>query len=229
MIRAIALDVDGTITYQNRQLDVSAVGAIRKAEESGIPVCLATGNVLCFARTASVLFGTSGPLIAEDGGVVYDQSDAEEYILGDAEEADEGIKILEEELEDIQHTTTSLRRRTGRTLERTIDVQKATEILRENELSVTAVDSGFAIHVKDPKVNKGKALRKAASILGISPSEMAAIGDAPNDVEMLQSAGLSFTPANASSEAKKISSHTAEEPHGRGVKEVVDLILEKRE
>lgn len=229
MIRAITLDIDGTITDQNRELDISAVKAIRKAEEAGVPVCLATGNVLCFARTALVLLGTSGPLIAEDGGVVYNQPGGEKHILGEIEEVDKGIELLEEEIGNIQHTETSLRRNAGRTLERNIDASEAIEIFQKEGLDLTAVDSGFAIHVKDSSVNKGEALKKVSSILDVSISEIASIGDAQNDVEMLKLSGLSFTPSNASSEAKKASSSTTEKQYGEGVKEAIDSILEERE
>lgn len=230
MIRAIAIDIDGTITDQNRRLDVSAVGSIRKAESSGIPICLATGNILCFARATSVLLGTSGPLLAEDGGVIFNQRTEEEYVLDNrSDELEKGIKLLQGKFGNIQHTFSSLRRQTGRALERTLDPKKASEIFRKNGLNIVAIDSGFAIHIKDPTINKGKALKKIASILEISLSEMAAIGDAQNDVEMLRLAGLSFTPANASSEAKEASTHTTEDAHGKGVKEAIDLILREND
>lgn len=230
MIRAISLDIDGTITDQNRRLDISSVGAVRKAEDSNIPICLATGNILCFARATSVLLGTSGPLIAEDGGVIFDQRTKREYVLDDkSDELEKGIKILEDEFGKVEHTLSSLKRRTGRAFEKTFDVKKASKIFREKGLSIVAIDSGFAIHIKDPTINKGKALKKIASILGISPSEIAAIGDAQNDLEMLKSASISFALANACPEAKEISTHTTKNVHGEGVNEAIELILQEND
>lgn len=225
----MALDIDGTITKQNRQLDISAIKAIRKAEEAGISIYLATGNILCFARTASVLLGTSGPLIAEDGGIVYDQSNGKKHILGGIEEIDKAVNLLKKEFDNVQQTETSDMREAGRTLKRTVDVEEAKDLFRKHDLNVTVVDSGFALHIKDSKVNKGNALEKAASISKCSTSELAAIGDAPNDVEMLQVAGLSFTPANASPEAKKASTYTTDSSYGAGVREAVNHILEGRD
>lgn len=226
MIKAIALDIDGTITDDERELDVAAVGPIREAEKSGVPICLATGNVLCFARAASVMLGTTGPLISEDGGVVYGQEASERHILGGVKEVDEGIKVLEKEYKDIIHTETSQRRHAGRTLERTIDADEAEELLQGKGLNVRVVDSGFAIHIRPFGVSKGDGLRKVASILGVSSSEIAAIGDAPNDIEMFEYAGISYTPANASPKAKKASSFTMEGRFGSGVKEAIEDILE---
>lgn len=226
VIRAIALDIDGTITNQDRELDIEGVKAIRKAEKNHISVCLATGNVLSFARTSSILLGTSGPLIAEDGGVVYDKKDGKKYVLGNVEEVDEAIEILNNEFENIEHTDSSLTRLTGRTLERTINAQEVNRILQVNGSDVVAVDSGFAIHLKDPPVNKGEALKKVASLLECPISETAAGGDAENDVEMLRAAGWSFAPVNASPGAKEASKYVSEEPHGRGVNKAIERIIE---
>lgn len=229
MIHAIALDIDGTITFDNRQLDIISVKAIRKAEKSNVRICLATGNILCFVRTSALLLGTTGPLIAEDGGVIYDQDRNEELILGSTEEVDEAIELLERRQGEVQHTDTSRMRHTERTLERTFDSSQATEMFSDKGLNVRAVDSGFAIHVKNLEINKGEALKKVASILGCSLSEIAAIGDGQNDVEMLQSAGLSFVPANACPEAKNASDRVMEKPYGSGVREAINRILKNQE
>ena len=47
--KAVVVDVDGTITYSDRSLDFRAVEALRSLQ---VPVVIATGNVLCFARAA---------------------------------------------------------------------------------------------------------------------------------------------------------------------------------
>ncbi|KXB08386.1 hypothetical protein AKJ58_00065 [candidate division MSBL1 archaeon SCGC-AAA385D11] len=229
MIEAIAIDIDGTITHSNRQLDIAAVDPIRRAEKMGLRVIVATGNVLCFAEATSTLLGTTGPLIAEDGGVVYDKSEDQEYVIGNTEKVDEGVKLLEERFEHLQHTRTSKTRHAGRTLERTFDVNKALEVLREAGLDLQVVDSGFAIHIKDPEISKGNALKIVASLLGISTSEIAAIGDAPNDVEMLRNAGLSFAPSNSHPKAKAACSYALDAPHGKGVKKAITKILKERD
>lgn len=226
MIKAIALDIDGTITYQNRQLDIRALKAMEKAKKNGITICLATGNILCYARTSSILLGTEGPLIAEDGGVVFDKKSKEEYVLGGVDEVERGIGILEEKLGSIKHADSSMDRLAGRVLERTFDTRNANSIFQEEGLDITAVDSGFAIHVKDANVNKGRALKKVASLLGYPISDIAAGGDAKNDIEMLKTAGWGFVPANASSEVKEASSFVAKDKYGAGVEEGINRIVE---
>lgn len=44
-IKAIAVDVDGTITDKDRKICISAIEAIRSAEELKIPTIIVTGNI----------------------------------------------------------------------------------------------------------------------------------------------------------------------------------------
>jgi len=226
LIEAMAIDIDGTMTYRDRKLDVAAVDAVRRAEAAGLPVVLATGNVICFAEAAAVLLGTSGPIIAEDGGIVFDRVSGGEYVLGDRVEAERGLAALRRTFGDLRQTRSSGMRLTGLTLERTITAEQAMDVLRREGLRLIAVDSGFAIHIKDPEVNKGNALRKVASLLKISTAEIAAVGDALNDIEMLEVAGVSFAVANSDELVKRACTHVTSEPYGRGVAEAVEKVLE---
>ena len=43
--RVVVIDIDGTITDGKKHLSTEAVQAVRRLEDAGIPVVLATGNV----------------------------------------------------------------------------------------------------------------------------------------------------------------------------------------
>jgi hypothetical protein len=228
LIRFVAVDIDGTLTFRDRKLDIAAVGALRKAESSGLPVVLATGNVLAFAEAAATLLGTSGPLIAEDGGIVFDPATGREYMLGDRVEADRGLAALELKFGPLQQTRSSAARLTGLTLKRKIAAEQVNEVFRREGFALVAIDSGFAIHLRNPSVNKGNALRKVASLLKVSLVEVAAVGDGPNDIEMLEVAGLSFAVANSDEAVKRVCTYVTDEPHGKGVAEAIEKILSLR-
>ncbi len=225
LIRLIAVDIDGTLTFKDRKLDLAAVEAIRKAESSGLPVVLATGNVLTFAEAAATMLGTSGPLIVEDGGIVFDLSARQEHVLGGRVEADRGLAALERTFGSLKQTRSSRARLTGLTLERTIPVEEVRKVLQREGFSLVAVDSGFAIHIRSPEVNKGNALRKVSLISRVPLAEIAAIGDGPNDIEMLQVAGLSFAVANSTDEVKRVCTHVTTSPYGKGAAEAIESIL----
>ena len=63
------------------------------------------------------------------------------------------------------------------------------------------------IQLMNPAISKAMALNKVAASFGISPDEVLAIGDAPNDVHMLQWAGIAAVPENGWKEAKEVA-HT---------------------
>ncbi len=60
------------------------------------------------------------------------------------------------------------------------------------------------INVLAPEVSKGEALRVLASHLGISLTEIIAIGDGPNDISLLSSAGLAIAMGDAPDELKAV-------------------------
>ena len=74
-IEAIAVDIDGTITDDERKICISAIEALRKAEEAGLPTIIVTGNVVNYAYATEVLIGCSGGLVAENGGIVFKEGE----------------------------------------------------------------------------------------------------------------------------------------------------------
>lgn len=228
MIKLLAVDVDGTITFNDRRLDIIAVEALRRAEASGLRVILSTGNIAEFAEAACVLIGTSGDFIAEDGGVVFDRESGEEIVLGGKEEAERGLSALREVFPSVMETRNSWKRLTGVTIERNISTGDARRVFVERGLNLVAVDSGFAIHIREPEVNKGNALQLLTKRKKVAMAEVAAIGDGPNDVEMLEKAGISFAVGNSSEEAKRVATHVLKEEYGRGVANAVETLLRMR-
>jgi hydroxymethylpyrimidine pyrophosphatase-like HAD family hydrolase len=58
-----------------------------------------------------------------------------------------------------------------------------------------------------PNAGKGKALATVAQSLGVKRSEVLAMGDAPNDLDMLAWAGTTVTLDNAWDEVKRVAQH----------------------
>jgi hydroxymethylpyrimidine pyrophosphatase-like HAD family hydrolase len=56
-------------------------------------------------------------------------------------------------------------------------------------------------------------------------AEIAAIGDGPNDIEMLSVAGISFAVANSADEVKRVCTHVTASPYGAGAAEAIETIL----
>ena len=69
--RVVAVDIDGTLTDDQKHLNLEAVKALRALEAHGIPVVLATGNVRPITYGLWRFMGLSGPLCCENGGVLW--------------------------------------------------------------------------------------------------------------------------------------------------------------
>jgi len=220
LIKAIALDVDGTITDEKRILCTSSLEAIRESEERGIPVILVTGNILCSTRTISILLGTSGGLVAENGGVI--KSSKGKYILGDIRKCQKAFEFLKSRFQ-IKKVEYSEQRVSEIAIERDVDV----EILKESlkNFNVRLYDTKFAIHITDPSVNKGSSLICLAQDLGVRPKEIMAVGDSENDLEFLEVAGIKVAVANADHELKSLADYISKKPYGDGVKEAIERFI----
>ena len=60
------------------------------------------------------------------------------------------------------------------------------------------------IQLMNPAISKAMALDNVAKSLGITPDEVLAVGDAPNDIHMLEWAGIAVVPENGWKEAKAV-------------------------
>jgi Cof subfamily protein (haloacid dehalogenase superfamily) len=76
-------------------------------------------------------------------------------------------------------------------------------------------------------VNKARALINLAASLGVELSEVAAIGDAPNDLEMLNEVGFAIAMGNASDRVKTAADLVVNTNDNAGVAEAVETILSR--
>ncbi|PKL66198.1 MAG: phosphoglycolate phosphatase [Methanobacteriales archaeon HGW-Methanobacteriales-1] len=223
-IKAIALDIDGTITDHTRKVCISAIEAIRKAENAGIPVIIVTGNILCFTRAVSVFLGTSGGLVAENGGVILSQGHMD--ILGDirkAENAYDYLKNQAETGEKVERVPFSEMRVSEIALFRNMPVNIIKDVLNGQDVEI--YDTKFALHLTDPMVNKGSSLEIVANEMGIKTKNILAAGDSENDIDFLKVAGHKVAVANADIELKEIADYVTKNSYGDGVTEAIERFV----
>jgi hydroxymethylpyrimidine pyrophosphatase-like HAD family hydrolase len=73
MIKLVVSDVDGTITVGRTEflLDCRALQAIKEARDYGVIIALSSGNSLPVIMGLSRYTGAMGPVIAENGCIIY--------------------------------------------------------------------------------------------------------------------------------------------------------------
>ncbi len=95
-------------------------------------------------------------------------------------------------------------------------------------LSVTktpAFPEADLINVIAAEVSKGMALEALASFLGISLTEVMAVGDGANDISLLSSAGLAVAMGNASDELKATADYVTLDVDHSGVAAAINKFL----
>jgi phosphoglycolate phosphatase (TIGR01487 family) len=174
---------------------------------------LATGNVLPVAFGLSALLGIKGPIIAENGGLVYYKEQV--FKLQSIETPMKAYEYLRERMPEAERLFTDHWRETEVGLKRSTDLDRVKKILFEWPVEIEV--TGFAIHIMEPGHSKMNGVRKGCELLGIDPQQVLAIGDSDNDVRMLRGVGHSVAVGNASLLAKQAAMYVAESDHVEGV------------
>jgi 5-amino-6-(5-phospho-D-ribitylamino)uracil phosphatase len=83
----------------------------------------------------------------------------------------------------------------------------------------------YLLQLMNPKTSKAGALARIAAMFGIKPEEVLAMGDAPNDVDMLQWAGMAVVPENAWPEARAVADLVVPSNDADGVAEALRKLV----
>lgn len=219
-IKAIALDVDGTITDSGRKICLNAIKAIFQAENKGIPVIIVTGNIMCATKMIAILLGTTGGLVAENGGVI--ESLGEKRILGNIKECQRAYKFLRSKFK-VEKVEFSDQRVSEVAMVRNIDEKVVIDALKD--FNVEIYDTKFAIHITDPSVDKGSSLEILAADMGVETDEIMAMGDSENDIQFLRVAGLKIAVNNADEKLKAVADYITDKSYGDGVAEAIEKFI----
>jgi hypothetical protein len=222
VLRALLTDIDGTITDPSRRIHTGAVEAIRSLVDNGVEVILASGNTACFMDALSKMIGTSGSFIGENGGVFRVGYTGPLRISGDLNIAANALETLQYHFRQ-KGVTLELYspdyRFSDRAFARTVPVGEVREILAGQPVQV--IDTGYAIHLQSLGVNKGTALTALAEELQMDSTEVMAVGDSLNDIQMLSYAGIGVAVANAHPDAKSAARYVTRKEYGDGFVEAV--------
>lgn len=183
---------------------------------------LATGNILCYARTTSKLIGLDGAVIAENGGAITIRFDLQGTFEESLEECEKAYSFLSEHLKLTK--LDPFYRKTEIALRRDFDLKKARALLKTQNFDVEMVDTKYAIHIKSIKINKGVGLEKLASLMGLEAEDFVAIGDSANDAEMFEVSGFGIAVGNGDEKIKQVANYVTEASFGDGTVEAIEFL-----
>lgn len=107
------------------------------------------------------------------------------------------------------------------------DRSRMREILGSLENTTLTTSFDHNLEIGGATTSKAGALRELGKILGVLPEEMMAIGDSPNDMAMMQLAGMPVAVGNAKDEVKAIAKYVTASNHEDGVARAVEKFVLK--
>ena len=190
----VVFDVDGTLLDREGFHD-ELVSLARRVDREVMPVSLASGRTLPNVTPIMQAIGTSGFIVAENGGMVWDSIQGHEIrSLSDGSRARDAAEWLATKIEGLDPSgiESNRWRETEWCLSETGSFELMKSVISDCEWSdLEVVSSGFAVHIASPGLNKSLGLSIALEQRGIDPKRVIACGDAPNDLPMFDLVGFS--------------------------------------
>jgi len=256
-IRALFIDMDGTLLKSSNEISTRNAEAITKLSNRGVKVFLATGRQYEITAPYHRQLGLKTPMICLNGASIYDGFTGKPAHMQTVQLDEERFYRFTNELDCnvMVHTASGLycNRRTeeldawsgkSRIRPRYIgDLRNAgyRDVLkysvktgqhgsRQSYLFRDAgdiVDWNDGFEIMASGVSKWAGIELLGKAFGIEPEETAAIGDGPNDIQMLQHAGISAAMGNAGEEVKAAADIVTEHHEKDGLAEFIDQHLLK--
>lgn len=259
-IKAIVSDVDGTLLDPRQQAYLSErlLTAIGELKKLGIEFYLATSRSFANAKhlletlpnqNPAILYG-GAEIVQPDGTILVRHSIALDKV---AEIIETTSKLDFSILTDGSNGRTRYQPNTKldeienpEELKRIVVLRIPPELVDSvveqlghlTDVSCHVVPSGetvglFHVHLTDNHANKGQAVKELAQMVGIDPSEMLAVGDGHNDLNLFEAVGYKVAMGNAADELKqkadRVIGDVTDDGLAEYLEELVDKIRSRRE
>ena len=190
-----------------------------RLKETGRRVVLVTGRELDGLKSVCRDLAIFDRVVAENGAVLYNPADGSERLL-----AEPPPPIFIERLEERRVEPLTK----GRVIVSTWEPEEKAvlEVIRDLGLELQIVFNKGAVMVLPAGINKAVGLLAALDELGLSPHNVAAVGDAENDHAFMKACGLAAAVSNALPMLKEEADLVLGAPHGEGVEELIGRIVD---
>jgi Cof subfamily protein (haloacid dehalogenase superfamily) len=267
MYKLIALDMDGTLLNEDKQISAKNHKSLKEAKEQGVKVVLATGRPLVgiekylkeldlvTSENYSVSFNgalvqnnNTGEIISknvlndDDVKYLYDLS-LKLNVNRHANTTDSVITTVHNKYTEIESTINKIPTH----IMDLSNLPSDTEVIKFmfvdepsildqviNNLPSTVYDkytvvrsAPYFLEFLHPMANKGAGVKAIAEKFDINQKEVICVGDAGNDVHMVEYAGLGVAMDNAFEELKSIANYITKSNSEDGVAHVVNKFILK--
>ncbi len=213
----LATDYDGTLA-QHGHVDDATWAGLERLKASGRRVILVTGRELGELLEVCPKIGLFDLVVVENGALLYRPLDQTETAL--ATRPPDGF-------------VDALRRKgvgpisVGRVIVATWAPHRSTieETIREHRLDLRVIPNKAALMILPPGIDKASGLAAALAELGETFEATVGIGDAENDLAMLEACGYAVAVANALATVKERADLVTQTERGAGVVELIETLL----
>src|SRR3569623_735227 len=210
---ALATDYDGTLAH-NGKVDDGTYAALERLRTTRRKLILVTGRRRDDLMTVFDRIEIFDRVVAENGALVYNPATHEEQVLGDPPPPQFAERLRAPG--DV-----------GRVIVETWSPHETTvlDTLREMGLEHHIIFNKGAVMVLPPNVNKASGLQAALADLGVSAHNAVAVGDAENDLALLNFCEFAAAVENALPSVKESVDWVTPRDHGAGVAELIDKLI----
>ncbi|HEX2089946.1 MAG TPA: HAD-IIB family hydrolase, partial [Actinomycetota bacterium] len=214
----LATDYDGTLAHHG-QVSESTLRAMERARESGRRIILVTGRELEDLFQVFPQVELFDRVVAENGALIYRPGTREEKTLAEPPPPEFIEELKKRKVEPFS---------VGRVIVATWEPHETAvmEAIHELGLELHIVFNKGAVMVLPSGMSKAAGLREALAEMKLSPHNVVGVGDAENDHAFLSICECSVAVANALPTLKERCDLVTENPHGEGVTELIDMLVE---
>ena len=226
MTKYIALDFDGTLTDENHIINLDALWSATMIQRMGIDVFMVSGRTAYEMYFLAKHTGLKPFVIGENGGVAIENNPANLTKLADKTIPLEAFQLIKNKISEAEELIT-IPRLTEVVLKRTFDINKAIEIVKENNLQVDLTDSKYSYHITEKGMNKATGFRHITDKLKIDPKDCIAIGDSATDIPLFDMCGYGITMEHAESDVKEKADYITKMDRAKGAIEAFEHVADK--
>jgi hydroxymethylpyrimidine pyrophosphatase-like HAD family hydrolase len=215
--QALASDYDGTLAEHGRLAPATRAALVR-LRRSGRKVILVTGRELVDLRRVCPELTLFDRVVTENGAVLVDPIVGAERLLAQGAPPELFVQLGERGLSFLYR---------GQVIVATTEENETLlqESLRAVGLDWRLILNKGAVMALPAGVDKAFGLRAALEEVGVDPESTVGVGDAENDVSLLEACGLGVAVAGALESLKAIADLVTPSDHGEGVVELIDCWL----
>lgn len=213
---ALATDYDGTLAH-NGKVDDDTIAALERLRASRRKLILVTGRRLEDLISVFEHLDIFDRIVAENGALIFNPLTREEHVLGEPPPAHFAERLR----------AAGARVDVGRVIVATWEPFETAALaaLRDMGLDHHIIFNKGAVMVLPPGINKASGLQAALNDMGLSAHNVVAVGDAENDLALLNACEFSVAVDNALPSVKEAVDWVTTRDHGAGVAELIEKMI----